>query len=94
MKLCPICDHELTVANYCTLCRRFVTDPLILSDGIYLNKSHFGNDGLCEFHQDDRKTTIMNGSHPKNERECSYHKPELYNRMQEARRLMNKSREK
>jgi len=71
------------------VCRKLVTNPLTVSDGIYLNKSHFGNDGLCEFHMDDRKTTILNARHPANEKDCSYHKPERYNQIQDARRLMD-----
>ena len=37
MKLCPICDHEL-VGNFCPVCRAMRPNPLILPEGIYLNK--------------------------------------------------------
>lgn len=74
MKLCPICDHEL-IGNFCPVCKRPVTKPLIISDGIYLNKSHSLPDVNCEFHDGDRKLTLLNRRHPADEPSCSYHYP-------------------
>lgn len=92
MKLCPICDHELTAGSYCPVCRKLVTNPLVLSDDVYLNKSHYGFDGLCEFLPGDRRVTYLNRSHPKNEKECSYHHPEISSKAEEIQRLLEKNR--
>lgn len=72
MKICPICEHEL-IGSFCPVCRRVVKDPWYLSDGIYLNKSHYANEVQCEFHDGDRKITLLNQLHPADEKECSYH---------------------
>ena len=75
MKLCRICDHELGPGGLCPVCRRFCRNPLILPEGVYLNKAHSAPDVNCEFHKGDRKETILNRRHPENERDCSYHNP-------------------
>ncbi len=77
MKLCPICDHEL-VGMFCPVCRKICREPLIIPDGIYLNKAHTAPDISCEFHEHDRKSTLLNRRHPENETECSYHNPDGY----------------
>lgn len=74
MKLCPICDHELNAANMCPVCKKVVRKPWIVSDGIYLNKSHYKLELNCEFHGKDRKKTYLNQRHDRNETDCSYHK--------------------
>ena len=76
MKLCPICDHELA-GSFCPVCRAVRKNPIVIPDGIYLNKAHSSPDVQCEFHAGDRKTTLLNRRHPKDEKECSYHKPDL-----------------
>ena len=75
MKLCPICDHEL-VGSFCPLCKAVRKHPLILPEGVYLNKAHSSPDVQCEFHAGDRKSTLLNRRHPRDEQECSYHHPE------------------
>ena len=74
MNLCPICDHEL-VGSFCPVCKAMRNNPLILPEGVYLNKAHSAPDVQCEFHAGDRKSTLLNRRHPVNEKECSYHNP-------------------
>ena len=75
MYLCPICDHEL-IGSFCPVCKAMRKNPLILPDGIYLNKAHSAPDVQCEFHAGDRKSTLLNRRHPRDEKECSYHNPD------------------
>jgi len=88
MKLCPICDHELTGGNYCPVCRKIVTKPWIIADEIFINKCHFGNDLICEFEEDDRRMYYTNGRHLKEEKKSSYRKPEPYDQTKNSRYKM------
>lgn len=74
IKICPVCEHEL-IGSFCPVCRAVVKNPWFLSDGVYLNRSHYATEVNCEFHDGDRKTTFLNRRHPSGEKECSYHFP-------------------
>ena len=78
--MCPVCDHELLGA-FCPVCKAVRNDGWTLPEGVYLNKSHSGQELNCDFHDHDRKTVIMNESHPEGEKECSYHNPEHYDEL-------------
>ena len=88
VKLCRICDHELLAGAFCPVCRRVCRDPLILPDGVFLNKAHSAPDVTCEFHSGDRIETLLNRRHPKDEQNCSYHNPEGNDRKRTARDAM------
>lgn len=73
MKICPICDTELGAGNFCPVCKRIRPAPVVLPDGVYLNKAHSSPDVNCEFHGHDRAFTFLNRRHPEGEKDCSYH---------------------
>lgn len=73
MKMCPICDRELGTTNYCPVCKKVIRNPWVISDGIYLNKSHSNIELNCDYHRDDRKKTYLNQRHDQEEKDCSYH---------------------
>lgn len=74
MKLCNICDTELTSVNFCPVCRRICRTPLFLNDGIYLNKPHHASEVNCEFHGELKRPAFINMRHPEHENACDYHK--------------------
>ena len=59
MLICPICDSTLT-NRFCPLCRKFVKEPWVLDDQVYINRSHSLPDDFCEFHGSGRKVTYLN----------------------------------
>ena len=59
MLICPICDSTLT-NRFCPLCRKFVKEPWVLDDHVYINRSHSLPDDFCEYHGNGRKTTYLN----------------------------------
>ena len=59
MLICPICDSTLT-NRFCPVCRKFVKDPWVLDDHVYINRSHSLPDDFCEFHGNGRKVTYLN----------------------------------
>ena len=58
MLICPICDSTLT-NRFCPLCRKFVKEPWVLDDHVYINRSHSLPDDFCEYHGNGRKTTYL-----------------------------------
>lgn len=59
MLICPICDSTLT-NRFCPVCRKFVKEPWVLDDHVYINRSHSLPDDFCEFHGNGRKVTYLN----------------------------------
>lgn len=62
MKLCPICDSQMS-GNWCKSCHRFVT-PIVINTQIRLNAEHdMLHDDDCDFHGDDHEIAMNRDIH-------------------------------
>lgn len=39
-RICPICDHVMKHAHYCSFCKQWVSNPNVIHASYYLNECH------------------------------------------------------
>ena len=49
-RICPVCDHVMKHAHYCSFCRQWVSNPNYINATYYLNERHPAGEANCEYH--------------------------------------------
>lgn len=51
-RICPICDHPMQKAHYCSFCKQWIKHPHYVNATYYLNERHPADETNCEYHNE------------------------------------------
>lgn len=49
-RICPVCDQVMKKRHYCTVCKRWVMNPQVMTVNYYMNERHSSKENSCEYH--------------------------------------------